>query len=138
MHPNLTWGSFSMEAIMPAALPTCYCSPGCFDNDLQLIFIFGSGVSYPLQILCGVQGSWLINQEAITWAANDLVVVFVVVVCWCLLHHQQSAETSHWTSNTLDSVPLHFSIFPPDSRMKRKHGHRPADVQTQDQNEEER
>lgn len=64
-----------MEAIIPAALPGYYCSSG-FDNDLQLIFIFGSGVSYPPQILCGVQVSLLINQEAITWAAIDLRVVF--------------------------------------------------------------
>lgn len=41
----------------PVALLMCYGSPGCFDSDLQLVYILGSGDFYcPLEnIVCGVQ-----------------------------------------------------------------------------------
>lgn len=76
MHPNLTWAPFPWRGSYLQHCRGVTVAQVAFDNDLQLIFIFGSGVSYPPQILCGVQVSWLINQEAITWAANDLIVVF--------------------------------------------------------------
>lgn len=42
---------------LPVALLRGYGSPGCFDSDLQLVYILGSGDFYcPLDnIVCGVQ-----------------------------------------------------------------------------------
>ncbi len=87
MHSIFGWAFFCMnycinaawhEDNQPVALLRCNGSPGCFDSGLQVICIFGSGVSHRFSL--GFRSGEFAGQSSTVtlWSLNHLLVPLAV------------------------------------------------------------